>query len=224
MRTYNPQPLDTSSVKLSADLLQLTELLAKNTHEVWAAQRISEGWQYGKERDDSKKLHPCLVPYEDLPESEKEYDRQTAMATLRVIRKLGFEVLKNNKENELLQTLFKWININCIIERIRDIEKCVREMAGNESVILFWQRLIEQDKANPYYYSGLAQSYISMGGLENIYNGITNWAKAEQTSKGDEKLRSYYEMRKLEDIDYYYSIKNKGNSDGNAESDFEIEK
>ena len=91
-KQYVPEPLDTSKVKLSTNLLELTELLAKNTHEVWAAQRISEGWKYGATRNDERKEHPCLVAYEDLPESEKEYDRRTAMETLKVIKKLGFNI------------------------------------------------------------------------------------------------------------------------------------
>ncbi|MCL2649937.1 MAG: RyR domain-containing protein [Candidatus Azobacteroides sp.] len=91
---YTPQPLDTSHVELSADLLELTELLAKNTHDIWAQQRIAEGWKYGAERNDERKEHPCLVSYEDLPESEKEYDRNTAMETLRVIGLLGFRIEK----------------------------------------------------------------------------------------------------------------------------------
>ena len=93
-KQYFPQPLDTSKIELSADLLKLTELLAKNTHEVWAAQRFAEGWKYGAERNDTEKLHPCLVAYEDLPESEKEYDRNTAMETLKTVNLLGFEIIK----------------------------------------------------------------------------------------------------------------------------------
>ena len=73
-------------------MLELTELLAKNTHEVWATQRFAEGWKYGTERNDTEKLHPCLVAYEDLPESEKEYDCNTAMETLKVIKLLGFKI------------------------------------------------------------------------------------------------------------------------------------
>ena len=92
MKRYNPQPLDTSDIKLSADLLELTELLARNTHDIWAARRLAEGWKYGAERDDTLKTHPCLVPYEDLPEREKEYDRNTVMGTLKVIKKLGFRI------------------------------------------------------------------------------------------------------------------------------------
>jgi ryanodine receptor 2 len=91
---YIPQPIDLSDVKLSQDLLLLTEQIAANVHEIWSAGRISEGWQYGECRDDKQKQHPCLVPYDELPDSEKEYDRNTAMETLNLIVKLGFEIKK----------------------------------------------------------------------------------------------------------------------------------
>ena len=89
---YTPNPIDTAHITLGNDIIALCETLAKNTHEVWAAGRASEGWTYGNMRDDEKKLHPCLVPYEDLPESEKDYDRATAMETLKVILSLGYVV------------------------------------------------------------------------------------------------------------------------------------
>jgi ryanodine receptor 2 len=84
--------LDTSSVKLPDGLQQLLERLAENTHEVWAAQRFSEGWTHGPQRDDAKKKHPCLVPYDKLPESEKEYDRKTAAETLKAVLSLGYTI------------------------------------------------------------------------------------------------------------------------------------
>lgn len=90
--TYHPRPLETSQVALPASLLPLLEQLAENTHEVWAAQRIRDGWTYGLQRDDARKLHPCLVPYNQLPESEKEYDRQTASETLKAVLTLGYEI------------------------------------------------------------------------------------------------------------------------------------
>ncbi len=92
--SYQPKPVDTSSITLPEELNALTEYLAKNTHEVWAAQRIADGWQHGEERDDVHKLHPCLVPYTELPESEKAYDRQTALETLKVILALGYHIEK----------------------------------------------------------------------------------------------------------------------------------
>ena len=91
---YKPKPVDTSKVVLSKDLNALVELIAKNVHEVWAEERIKEGWTYGPVRDDIKKTTPCLVPYEELPESEKEYDRKTAFETLKLVVKLGYKIEK----------------------------------------------------------------------------------------------------------------------------------
>ena len=91
---YKPQPIDTTEIELDADILELSELIAKNTHEVWSAGRIQDGWSYGEMRDDDKKTHPCLVPYEELSESEKEYDRNTSMETLKLIVRLGYKIVK----------------------------------------------------------------------------------------------------------------------------------
>ncbi len=91
---YQPKPIDTSDVQLPAELLELTETIAENVHDVWAASRIAEGWTYGEKRDNDKKTTPCLVPYAALPESEKAYDRNTAMETVRLIVKLGYEIRK----------------------------------------------------------------------------------------------------------------------------------
>jgi len=87
---YTPQPIDTTDVKLPEELEQLVEQMSKNVHEVWAETRILQGWTYGEQRNDELKTHPCLVPYEELPEEEKEYDRNTAIGTLKLIMKLGF--------------------------------------------------------------------------------------------------------------------------------------
>lgn len=91
---YIPEPIDTSGMELSGDLNTLVEQMAKNVHEVWAQTRMSQGWSYGEKRDDAMKTHPCLVPYEELPESEKLYDRQTSIGTLKLIMKLGFKIVK----------------------------------------------------------------------------------------------------------------------------------
>lgn len=89
---YIPQPIDTNGVALPDELMPLVEKMAKNVHEVWAETRIAQGWTYGEERDDEKKTHPCLIAYEDLPEEEKEYDRNTCLGTLKLIMKLGFRI------------------------------------------------------------------------------------------------------------------------------------
>jgi ryanodine receptor 2 len=76
------------------EISPLIEELAKKVHETWAEARISQGWTYGEQRDDKKKTHPCLVPYEKLPEEEKEYDRNTAISTLKFIMKMGYKITK----------------------------------------------------------------------------------------------------------------------------------
>ena len=94
-RDYIPHPVDTSDVTLSDEIVELGELLARNTHEVWAAGHIQDGWVYGPERDDEKRHHPCIVPYEELSEEEKDYDRRTAGETLKLILKLGFKITRD---------------------------------------------------------------------------------------------------------------------------------
>ena len=91
---YEPNPIDTSKIELSADLVELTEKLALNVHENWSSARLSEGWVWGETRDDRKKTTPCLVPYSELPEEEKEYDRITAIQTLKTILALGYRIEK----------------------------------------------------------------------------------------------------------------------------------
>lgn len=91
---YKPQPIDTKDVQLSDELNALVEIVAKNVHEVWAQSRIEQGWSFGIERNDVQKKHPCLLPYENLTEEEKDYDRKTVLETLRVITKLGFTIKK----------------------------------------------------------------------------------------------------------------------------------
>ncbi len=92
--TYKPEPIDLSFIEIPKELVELRELLAKNVHDMWAMQRINDGWTFGTSRDDVKKQHPCLVPYEELDESEKEYDRLTAETTIKGILKNGYKIVK----------------------------------------------------------------------------------------------------------------------------------
>lgn len=94
MNKYIPKPINTSDVELPDELYQLMEQMAKNVHEAWALGRISEGWTFGPVRNDVLKQHPCLIPYEELPKSEKDYDRETAMSTIKLLIKLGYELRK----------------------------------------------------------------------------------------------------------------------------------
>ena len=94
LRRYDPQPIDVKDFQLTSDLEELMEAIAENCHDVWARQRMDEGWTYGPHRDDAMKYSPDLVPYSDLPEEEKEYDRLMARETLKLVRGLGYKIVK----------------------------------------------------------------------------------------------------------------------------------
>lgn len=92
--TYTPLPVNTKDIILPRELNELVEAMAENVHEVWALNRINQGWSYGQERNDSLKQHPCLIPYQELSNEEKLYDRDSAVETLKLIIKLGFKIVK----------------------------------------------------------------------------------------------------------------------------------
>lgn len=91
---YKPKPIDTDKIVLPDELVALTEKIAENVHDNWSAGRMADGWVYGEKRDGLKKTTPCLVPYSELPEAEREYDRSTAMQTLKLIVALGYKISK----------------------------------------------------------------------------------------------------------------------------------
>ncbi|NEQ77956.1 MAG: DUF4071 domain-containing protein [Okeania sp. SIO2C9] len=115
---YKPDPIDTSKVNLTTEHLKITELLAKNTHEIWAKQRFYEGWKYGKNRDDAQKLHPGLVPYEELPESEKEYDRVVSMGVIKTLLAIGYRIEGSETTTEKTATVDD-SNLSLILESLK---------------------------------------------------------------------------------------------------------
>ena len=108
MEEYIPKPIDLSDVSLTDDLIELREAIAENAHEIWAENRRLEGWTYGPVRDDKKKQTPDMVPYKDLSDGEKEYDRATAMRSIKLLKKLGYDVVKV-QETELYKEMMERI-------------------------------------------------------------------------------------------------------------------
>ena len=100
MPTYSPKPLSTEGVNLPPELLALVETLAANNHDQWAQQRMQAGWTYGVLRDDSRKTHPDLVPFDELPEGEKEYDRVSVVETIKAVLALGYEIRATAKQKD----------------------------------------------------------------------------------------------------------------------------
>jgi ryanodine receptor 2 len=89
---YNPQPIPAEHITLSGEILELIEVLAENAHDIWASERLRDGWTFGPDRDDTKLRHPCLVPYPQLPDREREYDRAMVIGSVRAILALGFTI------------------------------------------------------------------------------------------------------------------------------------
>lgn len=108
MRTYNPQPIDLSDVSLDDSLSELQEAIAENAHEIWSQNRLSEGWSYGPKRDDIKRENPDIVPYDRLSDKEKQYDREMAIMTIKLVKKLGYDIVKR-EETELYRVLMNRI-------------------------------------------------------------------------------------------------------------------
>ena len=93
-KTYQPKLIDLKHVELPPLFEELREAIAENAHDMWAMERQSEGWTYGPKRDDSLLETPDMVPYAQLPESEKQYDRLMAEDTLKLLTALGYEIIK----------------------------------------------------------------------------------------------------------------------------------
>ena len=97
VESYMPKPIDTTDIELPDELKMLVEQMSENVHEVWAKTRKDEGWSYGPVRDDLLKKNPDMLPYNLLPENEKEYDRLMAMNTIKLVKKLGWDLVKQKK-------------------------------------------------------------------------------------------------------------------------------
>ena len=143
-----------SEASLTAGLQNLIETLAKNAHEVWAKQRTSEGWTYGPHRDDERRRHPCLVPYQDLSESEKEYDRITAIETLKVILKLGFKVVPPN-HSARRRKIAENVRRSRLLDQFDSLEI--------SSLLAVWKTRVPADWApNPELYTRLGEQILRL--------------------------------------------------------------
>ncbi|XP_050977786.1 ryanodine receptor 1 isoform X3 [Labeo rohita] len=97
---FTPCPVDTVQIVLPPHLERIREKLAENSHELWAVTRIEQGWTYGLFRDDNKKLHPCLVDFQSLPEPEKNYNLAMSGETLKTLLALGCHVGMGDEKAE----------------------------------------------------------------------------------------------------------------------------
>lgn len=175
-RTYTPEPLDTESVDLDPSLNSLIELLAQNAHDIWAQQRISQGWTYGEKRNDELLEHPDLVPYRKLTESEKEYDRIMSITTLKTIIMFGYTICPQFSHHpHALATRF--LQFSNRVEGTRSLRALFQE----------WKNHSPEEWAQTYhYYSTLSEKVIAMGSPLFALDII---AEAEKTENYSQDIR-----------------------------------
>jgi class 3 adenylate cyclase len=169
--TYQSEPIDTSKVTINTEHLELTELLSKNTHEIWAQQRISEGWKFGPQRDDIRKEHPGLVPYEELSESEKQYDRNTALGVIKVLLALGYRLegegnsFPDEREDQKLALMLKNVKESSELNL--------------SSLLTIGRETIKIRTRSPDIYIVLGETILQLGeplmAYDVIKEGLKNW-------------------------------------------------
>lgn len=171
---YQPEPIDTSNVTLTAEHLKLTELLAKNTHELWAQQRLCEGWTYGPYRDDTRKKHPCLVPYEELSESEKQYDRITALGVLKTVLSLGYQIEGNNTAISTPASV-EDTDIALVLQSLKD--SCELNLV---SLLALQQEVIKLQPRTPEIYRAIGDCILQLGeplmAYDVLAQGLKHWS------------------------------------------------
>ncbi len=173
---YEPRPIDTSGVKLSKSLRRLVEELSENNHDLWSRQRLSDGWEYGPQRDDSKLTHPDLIPYKDLPESEKEYDRITAMEGLKAVMALGYKISPPSQKAPA-GSKFAYRFVMETLEQLKETEKFnLAELLG------IWDSIASVNWAGSAgIYQLLGEKILDLGAPVLAYDvlsaGLNHWPK-----------------------------------------------
>ncbi len=178
---YHPDPLDTSEVKLTVPVQELIEKIARNIHEVWASRRMAEGWQWGNVRDDATRRHPCLIPYDELPESEREYDRATVTETLKSVIALGFHI----EPPAAVEKPFQEANLSLIAKQLSSPEP----VHLNDLQKIWETHSPEQWAAYPELYRLLAERIIRIGepllAYDVLSSGLQNFSGKDLNFSND---------------------------------------
>lgn len=172
---YEPQPVDTTGIKLAEDIEDLTEDLAFHAHEVWAQQRIKDGWTLGLTRDDESKQHPCLIPYGDLSDTEKQYDRNAALETLKVILAMGYRIQPpNDRRARSRSEATALTSADGMLGQLRSAQQRARKTVSDgakvelelNALLQVWNSRRDEDRAwwcQPELYRHLGRRFLKIG-------------------------------------------------------------
>uniref|UniRef100_A0A4W6FE05 Ryanodine receptor 2 n=1 Tax=Lates calcarifer TaxID=8187 RepID=A0A4W6FE05_LATCA len=89
---YKPAPLDLSHIKLTSTQEAMVDKLAENAHNVWARDRIHQGWTYGIQQDVKNRRNPRLVPYTLLDERTKKSNKDSLREAVRTLLGYGYNL------------------------------------------------------------------------------------------------------------------------------------
>ena len=169
---YKPEPIDTSHVQLPDDIDDLLDTLAEHNHDVWAQQRMKEGWTWGPQREDQNRKHPDLVSYALLPDFERAYDRLTASQVLTAILSLGYRI--EGSAGAVAAT-----NDPDATALIRELRDPATDMAR---LLVIWHKRSHPDSAwQPVaeLYTEMARRLLSgaapLLALEAVQEGLDQW-------------------------------------------------
>ena len=96
--SFVPKPIEVSDINLPPSYSHIMENIAEYLHDVWAVNKIDYGWGYGHVRNDERKLHPDLIPYSQMTESQKKWDLELAEKTIQTLKALGYDIKPPSKE------------------------------------------------------------------------------------------------------------------------------
>jgi class 3 adenylate cyclase/tetratricopeptide (TPR) repeat protein len=169
---------------MSSELLDLVERLAENTHDVWARQRLLDGWKYGPRRNDELREHPGLVAYSELAESEKEYDRKTVMETVKTLLALGFEIVSPSRRSEQGDVSTLRVAAEAAVARGSKL--------GLQQIVAFWNSRRQALWANvPEIYRLLGEEVLKLGEPLLAYDILR---EGLDSCPGDVRLRQLFAL------------------------------
>ncbi|GMS80971.1 hypothetical protein PENTCL1PPCAC_3146, partial [Pristionchus entomophagus] len=90
---FVPIPIDISTVSLPHFANEAHSKFAENLHELWAQRKIEMGWSFGEVRNEQARRHPCLTVFNRLPDTERKYNLQLALDTIKTIEALGYHII-----------------------------------------------------------------------------------------------------------------------------------
>uniref|UniRef100_A0A8C3MPL3 Uncharacterized protein n=1 Tax=Geospiza parvula TaxID=87175 RepID=A0A8C3MPL3_GEOPR len=89
---YKPAPMDLSFIKLTPSQEAMVDKLAENAHNVWARDRIRQGWTYGIQQDVKNRRNPRLVPYALLDDRTKKSNKDSLREAVRTLLGYGYNL------------------------------------------------------------------------------------------------------------------------------------